>query len=167
VGPPKPIPNLRAIVAVAPGGVIGCGGHIPWHLPEDLRHFRALTLNHTVILGRRTAESLGKPLFARDHWLLTRQKSVPPFSDHGRVRIFQDENLLLDAVRQSPEEKQFWVIGGAEIYQLLTPHCSEIVQTVLESSCEGDTYFTMPPFFQRAELLAAKADFAIHRWRRK
>jgi dihydrofolate reductase len=156
--------NLRAIVAVSRNGVIGHNGHIPWHFPEELKLFQSLTIGHTVIMGRKTLESLKKPLKQRRHWILSR--SQKELATDKNVRFFQSADSVLQAVLAEREER-FWVIGGAEIYRLLCPQCVEIVQTIVNLECAGDTFWTMPEEFRRGELLSSCEAFETHLWHRK
>ncbi|MDR3117650.1 MAG: dihydrofolate reductase [Puniceicoccales bacterium] len=154
--------NLRAIVARDRNGVIGHGGRIPWHLPEDLRHFRRLTLGHTVIMGRKTWQSLGRPLAERENWVLSR--SLPAAAN---CRVLRSREELLAELDAAGAERQFWLIGGGEIYGQLLDMCSEVICTEVFMHCCGDTILPMPDCFVRGQLLMETADFAIHRWQRK
>ncbi|MDR2664189.1 MAG: dihydrofolate reductase [Puniceicoccales bacterium] len=159
-----PIPNLRAIVAMDPDGTVGSGGRLPWHLPEDLRLFRSLTVGHTVIVGRRTFDSLGGPLPGRSCWLLSRKELPSPFQNS--VRPFANLDDLLAAIGEAPTDRQFWVIGGAEIYRQLAPHCTEIIQTALRRRYPGDVRWQIPKNFVRCEILLEAEEFVTYRWRR-
>ncbi|MDR0339955.1 MAG: dihydrofolate reductase [Puniceicoccales bacterium] len=160
----RPIPNLRAIVAMDPAGTVGSCGRLPWHLPEDLRLFRSLTIGHTIIVGRRTFDSIGGSLPGRDCWLLTRRELPAEFQNS--VRIFPDLNSLLLSIPTVPVERQFWVIGGVEVYRQLTPYCAEIIQTALRKRHIGDTRWQMPNDFSRCEILLRREEFITYRWRR-
>ncbi|MDR0678718.1 MAG: dihydrofolate reductase [Puniceicoccales bacterium] len=161
---PQPIRNLRAIVAMDPTGTVGAGGQLPWHLPEDLRLFRSLTLGHTIVVGRRTFDSIGGPLPGRDCWLLTRRELPVQFRES--VRIFSGLDSLLPAIREASTERQLWVIGGAEVYRQLVPYCAEIVQTALRKSYAGDVRWQVPENFSRREILLNTKEFVTYRWRR-
>jgi dihydrofolate reductase len=161
---PREIPqeNLRAIVAVGPGGVIGRRGQIPWHLPEDLRHFRRLTLGHTVIMGRKTLQSLGQPLPGRENWVLSRSLNAA-----AGCRLFRSRETLLATVKGADFGRQFWVMGGGEIYRQLLPFCVEVVCTEVFAAHCGDTFLELPAYFSRGHQLLRTADFSIHIWRRR
>jgi dihydrofolate reductase len=131
--------ELILIAAVADNGVIGRDGTLPWRLPEDLKRFRRLTLGKTVLMGRRTFESLGKPLDGRDNWVLTRD---PAFSPAG-VRVFRDLNCAL-----ALEPPELYVIGGAEIYRQTLPLAQRLELTQVHAEPAGDTHF---PAFDRAD----------------
>lgn len=127
------LPNLSLIAAVAENGVIGRKGRLPWSLPEDLRRFRRLTMGNTVLMGRRTWDSLGHPLDGRDNWVLTRN---PAFSaDH--VRVFHS----LEEVYRAQPRGRLMAIGGAELYRQALPMASCLELTLVHAAVEGDTHF--------------------------
>lgn len=113
--------------------LIGRGGGLPWRLPEDLRHFRRLTLGKTVLMGRKTFESLGKPLEGRDNWVLSRD---PSFQPQG-VRVFRE----LDAALAAHRDGELMVIGGAELFQRTLPLAGRLYLTCVHAKLEGDTWF--------------------------
>jgi dihydrofolate reductase len=132
--------RLTVVAAVARGGVIGRGSTIPWHLPEDLAHFRALTTGHPVVMGRRTWESLPerfRPLPGRRNVVLTRD---PDWSAPGAERASSVE----DALRRLDDVPRVFVIGGAAVYAATLPHADELVLTEIEADVDGDVVF--PPF---------------------
>ena len=127
---------LSIIVAVAENNVIGKDNQLIWHLPEDLKRFKQLTTGHTIIMGRKTFESIGRVLPNRKHIVLCKS---------NRLEI-QDENVqvisdikLLDKYIQSEEEN--FVIGGASIYKLLMPYVNKMYITKIHQNFEGDVYF--------------------------
>jgi len=124
---------LTLIVAVSDNGIIGRDGGLPWRLPEDLKHFRRLTLGNTVLMGRKTFESLGKPLEGRANWVLTRD---PAFAPAG-ARVFRD----LDAALAAQPQGELLVIGGAELYRQTLPLASRLELTRVHARVEGDTHF--------------------------
>ncbi|MDB5976588.1 MAG: dihydrofolate reductase [Nevskia sp.] len=124
---------LTLVVAVSENGVIGRDGGLPWRLPEDLKHFRRLTLGNTVLMGRKTFESLGKPLEGRANWVLTRD---PVFAPAG-AQVFRD----LDAALAAPPQGELLVIGGAELYRQTLPLASRLELTRVHAQVEGDTHF--------------------------
>ena len=141
---------------MAANRVIGKDGALPWHLPEDLKFFRRTTTGHPILMGRKTWESLGRPLPNRRNLILSRTLPDQPGAEVLRsVAAF-------DAL--APEGPVF-IIGGAEIYQLLLPRTDEILLTVLDAPAEGDT--TFPAFeagFGPAEVLGRLPGIA--EWRR-
>lgn len=129
-------PKIGLIYARADNGVIGKDGVMPWHLPEDLAHFKRTTLNHPVIMGRKTWDSLPprfRPLPGRTNIVITRQ---PDWHAEGAIRA----TSLEDALQQCQHEKQIWVIGGAQIYAQALALAHEIVATEIHADFEGDAY---------------------------
>lgn len=149
--------NLTAIACMSRNRVIGDGGRIPWHVPEDMRFFRDTTVGHTVVMGRRTWEGIGsKPLPGRRCIVLSKSLSDTP----GALMLRGVNGLEF----LNPHGPVF-VIGGAEIYRLLMPWTREVLLTVLDRNYEGDTY--MPEFedgFQTPELIG-KSEGMWERWR--
>lgn len=128
--------RISLIVALDDGGLIGRDGQLPWRLPEDLRHFRRLTLGKTIVMGRKTFESLAKPLDERDNRVLSR---APAFPATG-CRIFPD----LDSALVAPISDEVMIIGGAQLYAQALPRVQRLYLTRVHARLEGDTRF--PPF---------------------
>jgi dihydrofolate reductase len=137
--------RLNLIYARARNGVIGANNQLPWHLPEDLAHFKRLTLGHPVLMGRKTWESLPprfRPLPGRVNAVLTRNEN---FNKNG-IHRFNSLNSALLFFKDQPE---VWVIGGAEIYALALPHAQRVVVTEIDLAVEGDAYApTLGPQWQ-------------------
>jgi dihydrofolate reductase len=129
--------KVSLLAAVARGGVIGRGGTIPWHLPEDLARFRELTTGHTVVMGRRTWDSLPdrfRPLPGRRNIVVTRS---PEWSADGAERAGSvDEALALVG-----GDEHVFVLGGAEIYAAALPSADELLLTEIDLDVAGDTFF--------------------------
>jgi dihydrofolate reductase len=128
---------LSLIVAMTRSGVIGRGGILPWKISADLRRFRALTMGHAIIMGRKTFESLGRPLPGRTSVVVTRQAGfrAPP-----EVLVAQS---LAEALHRAAADDRPFVIGGAEIYAQALEQVSDLYVTWVEAEIEGDTHF--PP----------------------
>ena len=126
--------RIYLVAAVAKNGVIGAGGNLPWHLPEDLRHFKKLTLGHPVIMGRRTWESLGRPLPGRDNIVVTRTTGYE--APGASVAA-----SLAAAIALCSGEPVAFVIGGAEIYAAALALADGLVLTEIQQDFEGDTHF--------------------------
>ena len=124
---------------MAGGGVIGRDGALPWHLPADLKRFKALTLGKPMIMGRRTFASIGKPLAGRTNIVLTRQSHAPV----ADVSFVADLDAALALV---PAAREVMIIGGAEIYRLALPRAGRIYLTEVATTVQGDTHF---PLFDR------------------
>lgn len=127
--------TLGLIWAQARGGVIGRDGVLPWHLPEDLARFRALTRGGTVIMGRTTWESLPerfRPLPGRRNLVLSRR---PDFVAHG-AEVYADLPVVLAAAGDAP----VWVIGGAQVYAAALPLAQHVAVTEIDTSVDGDAH---------------------------
>jgi dihydrofolate reductase len=137
------------VAAVADNGVIGLDGDIPWSLPEDLKHFRATTKGNTVVMGRRTYESIGHPLPYRSNVVVTRQ---PDWSADG---VFVAHSVA-DAVAMAQDfDGDVMVIGGAQVYEAAMPLADTQVLTEVHLSPEGDTHY---PEFDRAAWTETKRE---------
>jgi dihydrofolate reductase len=132
-------PRVFLVAAVAANGIIGAGGKLPWHLPQDLKHFKALTLGHPVIMGRKTWESLGRPLPGRENIVVTRSAGYD--APGASVAASLDAALALCA-----GEPVAFVIGGSELYAAALPVADGLVLTEIHRDYEGDTRF---PQFDR------------------
>ncbi|KAF0166534.1 MAG: dihydrofolate reductase [Rhodocyclaceae bacterium] len=133
---PMPKPLLTLIAAVARNGVIGIDNRLPWHLPADLKHFKALTLGNTVIMGRKTWESLPtsfRPLPGRRNIVVTRDGS---YRAEGAVVA-----PSLPAAIAAAESGEAFVIGGAELYAVALPLADRLQLTEIDAAFEGDTHF--------------------------
>ena len=122
------------IAAVAANGVIGAGNRMPWHLPEDLRHFKSTTLGHPVIMGRKTWASIGRALPGRSNIVVSRQ----PGLDAPGAQIASSLDAALSLCAGAGEA---WVIGGGELYRLALPLAGRVVLTEIDRVFEGDTRF--------------------------
>jgi len=133
--------RVYLVAAVAANGVIGAGGKLPWRLPEDLKHFKALTLGHPVIMGRKTWESLGKPLPGRENIVVTRAAGYD--APGASVASSLDGALALCA-----GEPTVFVIGGGELYAEALPVADGLVLTEIQRDYAGDARF--PPYDRAA-----------------
>ena len=130
------IPRLHLIYARAANGVIGINGTLPWHLPEDLAHFKRTTLGCPVIMGRKTWDSLPpkfRPLPGRANIVVTRQ---PDWSETGAQR----SSDMREALQLCEQATDVWVIGGAQLYALAEPMAHTAVVTEIEKNFEGDAF---------------------------
>lgn len=127
-------PTLSAIVAMASNRVIGNRNKLPWHLPADLKHFKAITTGHTIVMGRKTYESIGRPLPNRTNIILTRDANYHV----AGCEISTDIEKTLQAHHAEPE---VFIIGGAEIYKQLLPRITRIYLTLVHHDVVGDAYF--------------------------
>ena len=127
--------ELVLIVAVAANGVIGSEGKLPWHIPADLKHFKALTMGKPMVMGRKTFESLPGLLPGRRHIVLTRDT-------HWQASGAEVAHSLYSALALAGEG-EICVVGGAEIYALALPRATRIELTRVNAEVPGDTY--LPP----------------------
>lgn len=135
------MPRVYLVAAVASNGVIGARGKLPWHLAEDLKHFKNLTLGHPVIMGRRTWESLGKPLPGRDNIVVTRRRGY----EAPGVSVAAS---LAGALALCAGEPLAFVIGGSELYAAALPLAHGLVLTEIHRDYDGDARF--PEWDRRA-----------------
>jgi dihydrofolate reductase len=190
--------NFQAIGAMSLNRVIGAGNKIPWHLPEDFKWFKQKTLGNVVIMGRKTFESLGKPLPSRINIVLTRhpgrlQRDFPesfkdawvgrgklnfPDRPHqfelpkiGQATTVVDLRLIKDFLKLDPASSplEFFICGGAQIYEQALPLCSDLFLTLVKREVAGgDAFF--PPFEDRFDLveeLRDTPDFKILHYRHR
>jgi len=127
---------LSIIVAVAENNVIGKDNKLIWHLPEDLKRFKQLTTGHTIIMGRKTFESLGRVLPNRKHIVLTKDTSFQ--IDNQNVEIVNDIKELDKYIKL---EEECFVIGGAIVYAQLMPKVEKMYITKIHKKFDGDAYF--------------------------
>lgn len=128
---------ISLVVAVADNGVIGREGALPWHLPDDLRHFRELTIGKAVLMGRRTHESIGRALPGRLNLVMSRELS--PVADVHVVQTLQQARER--TLAYGGEDAELCVIGGAQLYDLTLRQARRIYLTQVHANVTGDVYF--------------------------
>jgi dihydrofolate reductase len=142
--------SFKAIAAMSLNRVIGAGNRIPWHLPEDFKWFKRMTTGQVIVMGRKTFESIGKPLPNRTTVVLTRSPTPIP-----GVRMIS--NLRgLDPADPALAGREIFICGGAQLYQQALPLCSDLYLTLVQRVVEGDTFF--PPFEDQFELVEEVLD---------
>ena len=149
--------TLTAIVAMSRNRAIGLNGKIPWHLPEDLRWFKERTLGGALIMGRKTYDSIGRPLPGRKTYVVSRT------ADIAGVEMIRDLNSFDFQSIETP----VYVVGGSEIYAQLLPRCTDLYVTQLLTDVEGDTF--MPPFehdFPKVSIIRETEKFQILHYQR-
>jgi dihydrofolate reductase len=137
--------TVSLVVAMDEGGLIGRDGRLPWRLPEDLKFFRRVTLGKTVLMGRKTWDSLGKPLDGRQNWVLSRDPGFKP----GGARVFAE----LESALAAHESGELMVIGGADLFRATLPLAQRVYLTRVHANLEGDTWFPraeLPEFRETA-----------------
>ena len=116
--------------------VIGRGGGLPWRLSADLKRFKALTMGHAIVMGRKTYDSIGRPLPGRTSIVLSRQ----PNPDWGAAEI-RTAPSLDDALAQAGADEEVFIVGGAEVYALALPRADRLYVTWVDADVDGDTFF--------------------------
>jgi dihydrofolate reductase len=153
--------HLTAIVAMTPDRVIGRAGTLPWHMPEDLAFFKRMTSGHPIVMGRKTYESIGRPLPKRRNIVLTRGGS---WAAPGVEVIHHPSEL-----RGLPDlDGTVFIIGGSEIYAAFLPELDDLLVSHVFDEHAGDTRF--PEFetaFPESELLESHPGFEVRRWTRR
>lgn len=127
---------LSIIVAISKNNVIGKDNKLLWHLPDDLKRFKKLTIGHNIIMGRKTFESIGRVLPNRHHIILSKNAQIN--IDDENVEILNDISKLEKYINSDEEN---FVIGGAAIYKLLMPYCKKMYVTEIDKDFDGDVYF--------------------------
>ncbi|MCD8298482.1 MAG: dihydrofolate reductase [Opitutae bacterium] len=157
-------PDICAIAAMAKNRVIGNGNALPWRIPEDFKFFKATTMGGILLMGRKTYESIGKPLAGRITAVLSRtlsQQSLPE-----NVFVLRDFSELPQLCAQFPG-RQVFLCGGAEIYRQFLPSCSQLFLTHVDAEPSGDAEF--PPFenmFDSGEVVKSGDGFCIKKYTR-
>ena len=149
--------KLTAIVAMTSERVIGKDGDLPWHLPDDLKFFKKRTSGHPIIMGRKTFDSIGKPLPKRENIVFTRD----PAWHHDGVEIIHHPRDLKD---HPLIDQRIYIIGGAEIYNFFLPLVEDLIITHVHENYAGDIFF--PEYeeqFPKSELIWQQEDFTIRR----
>ena len=125
--------TVTIVVAISENYAIGKNNQLLWHMPADLKHFKQITSGHTVIMGRKTYDSVGKPLPNRRNIIITRQEITIPGCEVVKS--------VDDALELCTNEEEVFIVGGAEIYKLAMPKTARIYLTIIHHSFEADTLF--------------------------
>lgn len=147
--------TLALIAAVADNGVIGCDNRLPWHLPADLKHFKAMTLGKPIIMGRKTWDSLGRPLPGRLNIVVSRQQGL----QLPGAEVFDTLQAALqraEAWAAAQSVNELMLIGGGELYAQALPFAQRLYLTRVHTAPAGDAVF---PEFSNAEWQRERADF--------
>jgi len=151
---------MKAIAAMSLNRVIGSGNRIPWHLPEDFAWFKRTTMGGVLLMGRKTFESIGKPLPGRETIVLTRSG----WSNSGVKTASSPDSLPIPA----DDSREVFVCGGAEIYAQLLSRCSDLYLTVVQREVDGDAFF--PEFeslFELKDTVLKQPEFEVRHYVRK
>ena len=150
--------HLKAIAAMSANRVIGREGKLPWHIPDDFKWFKKKTVGQAVLMGRKTFDSLGRPLPDRLNIVATREGPIP-----GVLTI-------PDLDRFDPDQyaQEIFVIGGAQIYAQTLRRCSDLFLSVIHREVEGDVSFPeFEPFFDLAETVLRHPEFEVRHYRNR
>ncbi|ENO89708.1 dihydrofolate reductase [Thauera linaloolentis] len=145
------LPEITLIAAVARNGVIGRDNGLPWKLKADMQHFRTLTMGHPVIMGRKTWDSLGRPLPGRRNLVVTRDV-------HFRTEGAEIFNTPAAAVSAAASGERIFVIGGAQLYTTLLPLAERLELTEVWADVDGDAHF---PLFDRSDFIEERRDARV------
>lgn len=148
---------ITCIVAMDEQAHIGFQGHMPWHIPEELYLFQQLTLHHTILMGRKTWESIGHPLPERKMLIASRTKHEYPYE---QVQIVKDVTAILQYYQHSKEE--LMVCGGREIYQLSLPYAHRIYISIIKGIYPSDTSF--PSYDESDFICMERIEYASFTW---
>ena len=149
--------RFKAMVAMSRNRVIGQGNKLPWHIPEELRWFKQKTTGHVIIMGRKTWESIGQPLPNRESIVVTRAE-IPG------IRTARS----LAEIDPASDQRDYFVIGGAQLFKAALPLCSDVYLTVVKREAEGDV--RLDPFehlFGTPTVVEERSDFAILHYEQK
>ena len=151
-------PKLIAIAAMARNRVIGREGTIPWRISDELRWFKRATTGHTVLMGRKTWDSLGRPLPNRRNLVITRGPEIEG------ITVIRDVETFDPTAYAEPGTNVF-VMGGAQIYAQLLPRCDELLLTLVPLEVEGDAFFPeFEPLFEYRETVLVHPEFEVRRY---
>jgi dihydrofolate reductase len=131
--------KISIIVAMSQNSVIGLKNELPWHISEDLKNFRKITINHSVIMGRKTYDSIGKPLKDRNNIVISRDASLV-------IDGVEVVNSFENAISKTNESSETFIIGGGQIYSIALPIATHMYITKVDGIIDGDAFF--PDYIQ-------------------
>ena len=126
--------KVTIIVAASENLVIGYKNALPWHISEDLKHFKQITINHSVVMGRKTFESIGKPLKERRNIVVSRDRTL-------KIEGVEVVNSLDEAIHRTKNENEIFIIGGEQIYKIAMPIATHMHVTKVYNNIKGDAFF--------------------------
>ncbi|MFC7370885.1 dihydrofolate reductase [Fictibacillus iocasae] len=130
---------ISFVVAMDKNRLIGRNNELPWHMPNDLQYFKKVTLGKPIVMGRKTHESIGRPLPGRENIVMTRDER---YETEGCTVVSSVDDVI------SRDDAEICVIGGSDIFSLFMPHVTKMYVTEIHHEFEGDTYF---PFFSKED----------------
>ncbi len=129
-------PKISIFAALSENGVIGVGNGLPWHIPDDFKRMREVTMGHTIIMGRKTYESIGRTLPRRTNIIISRD---PEYRVGGGIVYSSLEEALKEAEKH--EQEEVFIFGGGQVFAQAMPLAEKLYLTVVHKTIEGDTYF--------------------------
>ena len=129
--------SIKLICAVSKNNVIGNNNKLPWNISEDLKRFRELTSENIIVMGRKTYDSIGRPLPKRENLVLSKNKKLKI----ENVKVFNTPKEILDFYHKREEKKDLFIIGGTFIYELFIEYCDYLLITFVDKEYKGDAYF--------------------------
>ena len=129
--------SIKLICAVSKNNVIGNNNKLPWNISEDLKRFRELTSENIIVMGRKTYDSIGRPLPKRENLVLSKNKKLKI----ENAKVFNTPQEILDFYHKREEEKDLFIIGGNYIYELFIEYCDYLLITFVDKEFKGDAYF--------------------------
>ena len=129
--------SIKLICAISKNNVIGRANNLPWNIQEDLKRFKELTSNNIIVMGRKTYESIGRPLPNRRNIVLSNNSDLRI----ENVEVVNSSQEILDLYNKNTDEKDLYIIGGTYIYELFLNNCEYLYLTYIDKEFEGDAYF--------------------------
>ena len=129
--------SIKLICAISKNNVIGNENKLPWNLSEDLKRFKKLTSNNLVVMGRKTFDSIGKPLPNRKNIVLSNNSNL----EIDGVEVFNSPDEVISLFKEIPEKKDMYIIGGTFVYKLFLEYCDYLYITYVDKNFEGDAFF--------------------------
>ena len=129
--------SIKLICAISKNNVIGNENKLPWNLSEDLKRFKKLTSNNLIVMGRKTFDSIGRPLPNRKNIVLSKNLNL----EIDGVEVFNSPDEVISLYKEIPEKKDMYIIGGTFVYKLFLEYCDYLYITYVDKNFEGDAFF--------------------------
>ena len=129
--------SIKLICAISKNNVIGNENKLPWNLSEDLKRFKKLTSNNLIVMGRKTFDSIGRPLPNRKNIVLSNNSNL----EIDGVEVFNSPDEVISLYKEIPEKKDMYIIGGTFVYKLFLEYCDYLYITYVDKNFEGDAFF--------------------------
>lgn len=129
--------SIKLICAISKNNVIGNENKLPWNLSEDLKRFKKLTSNNLIVMGRKTFDSIGRPLPNRKNIVLSNNSNL----EIDGVEVFNSPDEVISLYKEKPEKKDMYIIGGTFVYKLFLEYCDYLCITYVDENFDGDAFF--------------------------